>query len=296
MAKDVHFSSVVLAMHMDGTNGSTTFADSSISAKTVIGNGNAQISTAQSKFGGASAYFDGTGDYLNVASSTDFQFGTGDFTAELWIRRPALTTGNLIDVRPVGGGAGAYWALYFPSTTEIAFYSAGGDRIRTTHGMVVDTWYHIAVCRASGVTRLFMDGTQIGISYVDTTSYLVSPVIVCASAHALTDAFLNAYVDDLRITKGLARYTANFTPPPAPFPDIGYAVGGTVIDSNASPVARTLRVYRRDTGALLASGTSSPVTGAYSIDVAYDQEVNVVMLDDALGTLENDQILRTTPV
>lgn len=220
---DPYWGNVTLAMHMDGANNSTTFVDET--GKTVSSAADAKISTTQSKFGGASAYFDGAGDYLSVASSTDFQFGTGDFTAELWIRRPALTTGNLIDVRPVGGGAGAYWALYFPSTTEISFYAAGGDRIRTTHGMVVDTWYHVAVCRASGVTRLFMDGTQLGSNYADTTSYLVSPVIVCASAHTLTDSFLNAYIDDLRITKGLARYTANFTPPTAAF--LGPLSGGT---------------------------------------------------------------------
>lgn len=74
------------------------------------------------------------------------------------------------------------------------------------------------------------------------------------------------------------------------------AVSGTVLDANAAPAIRTLRVYRRDTGALLGSTTSSGSTGAWSFSDAYAGEVQVVMLDDALGTLENDQILRTTPV
>lgn len=73
-------------------------------------------------------------------------------------------------------------------------------------------------------------------------------------------------------------------------------VSGTIIDANAQPVVRTVRAYRRDTGAFLGEGISNVATGQYSIAVAHNGEVNVVMLDDALGTLENDQILRTTPV
>jgi len=73
-------------------------------------------------------------------------------------------------------------------------------------------------------------------------------------------------------------------------------VSGTVIDSNANGVARTIRVYRRDTGALLGETTSSLTSGAYSLTVSYTGEVQVVLLDDAAGTVENDQILRTTPV
>ena len=73
-------------------------------------------------------------------------------------------------------------------------------------------------------------------------------------------------------------------------------VSGTILDSNLTPAVRTLRVYRRDTGALLGETTSSPTTGAWAFSDPYTGEVQVVMLDDALGTLENDQILRTTPV
>lgn len=74
------------------------------------------------------------------------------------------------------------------------------------------------------------------------------------------------------------------------------AVSGTILDINGNGVARAVRVYRRDTGALLGNTTSSATTGAYSFSDAYTGEVNVVMLDDIAGTIENDQILRTTPV
>lgn len=299
MACDPYWNQVVLALHMDGTNGSTTFTD--VTGKTVTANGNAQISTAQSKFGGASGYFDGSGDYASVASSTDFKFATGDFTAELWVRRPALTTGNILDVRPVGGGTGNYWAIYFPSTTEISLYASGADRIRTTHGMVVDTWYHIAVCRASGTTRLFLNGTQLGSSYTDGTSYLVAPVILCASAHTLTDAFVNAYIDDLRITKGVARYTANFTPPAAPFPNQLPVISGVVKDASGNLAERLVRAYLRSSGVLLGQTLSNPATGGYAIPVESDKECFVVSHDSSAnppsGGTENAVILdRVIPI
>lgn len=71
---------------------------------------------------------------------------------------------------------------------------------------------------------------------------------------------------------------------------------GTILDINGNGVARTVRVYRRDTGALLGGVISSATTGAYSFSDAYAGEVQVIMLDDAAGAIENDQILRTTPV
>jgi hypothetical protein len=83
---DPYFSNVSLLLHGDGTNGSTTIVDSSASPKTLTAFGNAQISTAQSKFGGSSIAFDGTGDYLSISSSNDLTLGTSDFTLETWAR------------------------------------------------------------------------------------------------------------------------------------------------------------------------------------------------------------------
>lgn len=211
---DPYFSNVVLGLHCDGTNGSTTFTD--VTGKIVTPAGNAQISTAQSKFGGASAYLDGSGDYLLVSSSSDFAFGTGDFTVEFWMYCSAFSACNLIDIRPVGGGNGAYGAIYLPNATEIRYYS-GADIISATHGFATSTWHHVALCRSSGATKLYLNGVQGGSTYTDNTSYLAAPIVVGASAHTLTDAFYNGYIDDLRITKGVARYTANFTPPTAAF-------------------------------------------------------------------------------
>src|SRR5690554_1699309 len=93
---DPYFASVVLLLHGDGTDGSTTITDNSGSAHSPTVNGNSQIDTAESQFGGASVLFDGSGDYLEYADSADWDFGTGDFTVEFWMRRNAWpTSGNL---------------------------------------------------------------------------------------------------------------------------------------------------------------------------------------------------------
>jgi len=73
-------------------------------------------------------------------------------------------------------------------------------------------------------------------------------------------------------------------------------ISGVVKDINGNGVARTVRAYRRDTGVLVGEVTSNGTTGAYSIATTFAGEHNVVMLDDIFGTVENDQILRTTPV
>lgn len=75
-----------LLLHCDGTDGSTTFSDNGVTGHTVTANGNAQIDTAQSKFGNASGLFDGTGDYLTIPDHADWNFGTGNFTIDAWIR------------------------------------------------------------------------------------------------------------------------------------------------------------------------------------------------------------------
>jgi hypothetical protein len=207
---DPYFANVSLLLRGDGTNGSTTIIDGSSSPKTVTAFGNAQISTAQSKFGGASIAFDGTGDYLTVASDAAFVFGTGDFTIELWIKTTD-TVGGL--VTRIAGGAGN-WDLfliisniYFQSQYElINLYN------RSATDILDNNWHHVAACRSGTSHRLFYDGIQQGATVTDTTNYNGT-----GETRIGSDGYgdFNGYIDDLRITNGVARYTANFTPPGA---------------------------------------------------------------------------------
>jgi hypothetical protein len=207
---DPYFANVSVLLHMNGSNGSTTFADSSNNAITVTGYGNAQLSTAQSKFGTASAYFDGTGDYLLTASSlAPLQMGTDDFTVEAFIR----PTSSVDSYRALIGLTTTDNETLYIFSGQLRWYISGA----AAGTIAVDTWYHVAASREGTSLRVFIDGTLVDTSTnsVDITAGRLS----VGSAGALASEFFQGWIDELRITKGVARYTANFTPPTAPFPD-----------------------------------------------------------------------------
>jgi len=188
--------------------------------------GNAQISTTQSKFGGASMYFDGSGDYLvtNIPSNNVYTFGSGDFTIEFWLYSVNFSSPvNLqivVDFRPTSTD-GLYPCIYF--TSGQIFYYVSSTNVITGTTLSSSQWYHIALSRSGTNTKLFVNGTQVGSTYTDSNNYLCGlnrPAIGCRG-FLLGENSYNGYIDDLRITKGYARYTANFTAPTAALPDIG---------------------------------------------------------------------------
>jgi hypothetical protein len=196
------------------TNGGIIDATSDNVLETV---GNAQISTAQSKFGGSSMYFDGTGDYLITNSSVaNSAFGTGDFTVEFWLYTNAgSTTYNVIDWRPPST-QGAYFAFYLSSGVPV-YYTSSADRITGGSAIPATTWTHVAISRSGTSTRMFINGTQSGSTYTDNANYLgVANRPAIGGGGIDTNSLLNGYIDDLRVTK-FARYTSNFTAPTAPF-------------------------------------------------------------------------------
>lgn len=213
---DPNFANVSLLLHCDGTNGSTTFTDNSPSPKTVTVNGNTQISTAQSKFGGASGLFDGTGDYIDTPDNSDFTFGTGDWTIEFFARFISFSTPPTVFENRFGA-FGSGLVIYNYTGTFFALFLNGGIRASTTFGLSVDTWYHIAASKASGTTRFFVDGVQQDPNFTDSNDYAQTKFRFGANLNG--DNALNGYIDDVRITKGVGRYTANFTPPATPFPN-----------------------------------------------------------------------------
>jgi hypothetical protein len=189
--------------------------------------GNAQISTSVKKYGTGSIAFDGTGDYLvpDAPSTQLMTFGTGDFTIEMWIYPTALAGANRIiyDSRPTST-QGLYPAIYCNGAV-LTYYINSADRI-TGPSLSTNTWYHIAVCRVASQTKMFVNGTQVGSTYADTNAYLNSTArpVIGTSGFAVTNDMFFGYIDDLRISKGVARYPYNFTPPTAEFPNIGGTV------------------------------------------------------------------------
>jgi hypothetical protein len=199
---------------------SNRFIDNSTNNFVITRNGDVRIDgfdpfVPATEFAGrGSTYFDGTGDYLDSATSSAFTYGTGDFTIEFWAYFTAISgsTPNLIDQR--GGTHPSPRPTIFMDGGVLRYYTAGATRI-SGPSLVANVWYHIALCRNSGTTRLFVDGTQVGASFADTTNYTSTKVRVFASDDG-SPAAQAGYCSNLRIVNGTALYTADFTPPTAP--------------------------------------------------------------------------------
>lgn len=196
----------VLILSFDGADGSTTFTDSSPSPKTVTAVGNAQLKTAQKKYGSAAGYFDGSGDYLSVPATT-LALGAGDFTIELWVYPTTVAPSyqGLVEFRNSASG------LPLLALKGAALLCYVGSSVISGGTVTANSWQHVALCMSSGVTKLFLDGVQVGSSYTDTNNYGVATSVYIGTSF---DGFsLTGYIDDLRIDNGTALYTANFTPP-----------------------------------------------------------------------------------
>ena len=180
--------------------------------------GDAKTSSVQVKYGTGSMRFDGTGDYLvpyNPNTNT-YAFGSSDFTIEFWVRFIALAGNQIIyDSRP--SATDGLYPMIYANGTSLRYYVNAVDRI-TSNTLSTNVWYHVAVARSGTSTKMFIDGTQAGSTYTDSTVYINAtnrPLI--AQNGTNLGAALNGYIDDLRVTTGIARYTQNFTPPTAKF-------------------------------------------------------------------------------
>ena len=222
---DGYFANVVLGTHFDGTNGATTATE--VRGKTLTFTNGAALSTAQFKYGTASALFDGSNDYISTADHVDFAFGSGDFTIEFWIYPATLASEQWV-VSQFESAAGAdtnsnfviavmttgyvYWLTYSSSTP----YSITGATTQVT----LNAWNHIAAARIGNTARLFVNGQQEGSVGVAATSFNNSNLpLYIGRRHTDTNRMVTGYVDDVRITKGIGRYASLFTPPTVPFQD-----------------------------------------------------------------------------
>ncbi len=213
---DPYWSNVVLLLHFDGTDGSTTFTD--VRGHTVTLNGGAaEIDTAQSKFGGASCLFGGSGSYLTVDHS-DIDLGTGDYTVEGQVRYVAL--GSDLGIFQIYTSAlGSTYGdigLFTQSGGSFGLWSNAGYSVSTSGLIAADQWKHFAVVRNGANVDLYIDGVSV-ISRA--ASSLVGRQVLTLGAAYSTTYDHNGWIDEFRITKGVARYTGTFTPPGLAFPE-----------------------------------------------------------------------------
>jgi len=194
--------------------------------------GDAKISTAQSKFGNSSMSFDGTGDYLTTTlTNLNYAFGSGDFTIEFWVyfnAFPSATwmvqlsqyvdTNNRVSIF-FGNNATNENGLVFKVVTSSTVYKAvendSASITMASLGYNTSTWYHVAITRSGSTIKGFINGTQKCTTTTSATFPTLSAPLLIGSFDTTPQFTHNGYIDDLRITKGYARYTSNFTPPTA---------------------------------------------------------------------------------
>ena len=200
-----------LLLHCNGTNGSTSFIDNSSYALTVTPVGDAQISTAQSKFGGASALFDGSGDYLSIVSG--YALGAGDFTVDFW-----LNTNSIGDVyrliTTTNAGLSVNDIIIRIEGNKIRVY-CGTDGVISATTITNGVWYHIAIVRSSGTVKIYIDGTA-DVNTVASSADLSLPILYIGGHHVV-DEFFNGYLDEIRISS-IARWNSNFSVPTSEYP------------------------------------------------------------------------------
>ena len=181
--------------------------------------GNAQVSTSVVKYGTGSMYFDGTGDSLTFPVTQQFAYNTGDFTVELWFNASDTTWRILYEQT---NQFSIQWSSATNGAGRIGIYlgSTGAYSVVNNSALSTATWYHLALVRQSGVLKLYIDGVAQTSTYSFTTNLIASnqPLIYVGNFYAGGYSF-NGYIDDLRVTKGIARYTANFTPPTSAVPN-----------------------------------------------------------------------------
>ena len=238
---DVHFPKVKLLLPFDGSNGATSTTDSSNTNNSVTFVGTAQLSTAQSKFGGSSLLLDGNSDYVYVSNSDLGTTSTESFTIEFWTYLIDANDGNQVNWYSDYNGSSNGISFEKNSSNVLKVWNGDSARITGTTTISSGQWYHMALSGTSGSYKLFLNGTQEGsTSSNGFTGGSTIKYIGCFYWAGLGGAlrFVNGYIEDFRITRGEARYTSNFTPPTsAHLTSAGDVNKHIVVNSDADGVA-----------------------------------------------------------
>jgi hypothetical protein len=209
--------SASVLLPMTGSNGSTVFTDISNNAIAVTRFGNTQISTAQSKWGNGSGLFDGNEDYLASGPSAALQLGTANFTVEMWVRFLAISNQALYEAMPIGGSGSRSNGFVFilQSNGKLDVFSNGAFRGASATILAANTWYHLALVRQNAIWYYKISGATDATSFTHSIN-LTNQNFVCGRLGDSADYYLNANIQDLRVTRGSALYGTTYTVPSGP--------------------------------------------------------------------------------
>lgn len=329
---DIYYDNTSLVLLCDpGENypgGMRAFQDSSLLRTTVSTNGDTTLSAAQSKHGGYSGYFDGNADYLSIPSNAGLNFGTNDFTVEAWIRPTSLTNAPFLFAKLASWNtANDGWFIELgPSNVWFGHGILAGNYKAFSTTLNNDTWYHVACTRVGSSLTVFVNGVSLGSQTLASaaSSYDNSAQAVIASTRTLNTSFDYAgYIDDFRVTKGIARYTGNFTPPEDfsgdyPIPpwqcrllttvtsgasqtlkaSLYYGGTGTItgtVKVGTTAVKRRVRLYEAATGILVQEKWTDS-NGNYSFIGVKTEYKYTVTAVDCTGTYNDVIAANITPV
>lgn len=290
---------VVLELLCDGANNSTTFTDTSPVARTVTTNGGAKISTTGRYLGTGHALFSASGDYLSCANSTDFYPGSGDFTVDGWIYPNTVSGYQTICGYANGSasnsnfswqllmnGTGLQWNVFAGST------SYGGT---LTGVFAANAWHYFMVVKSGNDLKASVGGV-FGGSLTSVSGTVNNPASSVLHIGRLQGFYQLSGRLLLRITKGVARHTSNFTPT-GYFEEGRSKLAGTVVDASNNPVSRTVKVIRCDDWVVTGSEASDAGTGAWEIWTTAKEDVeHRIIRVGSDSPLEQDVIERAYPI
>lgn len=225
VATDPNFANVVLLVSFDGSNGATTATDASNSGHTLTFNGDAKLATDALAFGATSLALDGVGDNVTIPNSADFQFGSGQFTVEGWVRRTDGTNPaqkGIVALYETTGNQRS-WGLEIINQSLIMLHSTAGSSGTITGAgggtdLASGSRYHVCLERgADNILRCYTNGSVMLTADLSTNALFNSTTSLTIGSRGSID-FWVGNIDELRITKGVARYGGAFTPPSAAFP------------------------------------------------------------------------------
>jgi len=282
LRSDPYAANLVLALPFVSGGLSSGFGDYSATikgsgtTKSIATNGSASISSTAG-FYGSSASFNGSNSYLRTSTNiSDFQFGTGDFTIETWLWKSANGTNNYDGLVTLGtsGSATDGWFLEASATRGYYFVSANTGIVQHNVSPNTSQWNHLAICRKSGTTTMYLNGVAVSVS---TTSYTVpvtaTTLDVGSYAVGVGNYWFNGYLQDLRIYKGVAKYTSGFDVP-KPYTPVGIASWRAVSDTISNNFAalnslRTGGYATLDNANLRSTGNtatnSSPALSTFNV-------------------------------